>query len=312
MTDEPGGKKEAGAAADPETKGWRKRLKEFFRKRYLSKNIMPVPLDDIDWTDIDDGLGKVFKWAVDEANGAVSYYLKKTKWNRRAGWGIRVAIGFLAAAAAILPIVSQLTINSSGESWLKPVWATLVAAVAAALYGLDRSVGWTNAWIRFIKTANTIHALLNDFCLEWNMALGPLMEKGLKAEDIPKMVKIAKDFIENVNKSIETETRAWISDYKKATAEFEVILEKQAGEKEGLEVSSIKPVKITDNDVHIIAVQDKARKCIILEGKAKIKVGDADYQEKGQGDSFDIPAGTGLEIQKSEGESFTYVLTGKE
>lgn len=206
------------------------------KKTAMPKNIVTKKFPVVDWDgDAEqrkNSLEAVFKWASEEANEAIDYYMGRTRWNRKFGWGIKVFSALFVAAAAIIPVLSQLYTNSSGHTKVPPGYASLAAAVAAALYGLDRTLGWSNAWIRFIKTRGAIHALLDDFNLKWAKAKASLTKDVLQPTDIPNMIDLAKEFVDGVNKSIETETEAWISDYKKASAEFEAILKEATGEKE--------------------------------------------------------------------------------
>lgn len=198
-------------------------------KRNLnSGDLKASDFPDISWSEIkpEDGLHIVFNWAEGQGVSAVNYYLSKKKWDKRCGWMIKFTSAFLVAVAAILPTVSQLATNNYGRTWLPPVYATLVAAVAGALYGLDRAMGWSNGWMRNIKTAGAIHALLDDFVLDWARVTSSLKGNEIQEEDIQQLIEKAQRFVANVNEAIETETEAWISDYKKASAEFTKLLEK--------------------------------------------------------------------------------------
>ncbi|HEY5532144.1 MAG TPA: SLATT domain-containing protein [Candidatus Anoxymicrobiaceae bacterium] len=285
----------------------------------MSENIATNDFPPVDWDDgkekLNESLNLVFKWATGEAKAAINYYITKTKWNRRMGWGIRLVSAISVAVAAVLPTISQLLTNSAGHTKLPPVYATLAAAFAAALFGLDRTLGWSNAWIRYMKTAGAIHTLLDGFNLQWSKARSRLSRKGPQVTEIPQMIDLAKEFVDRVNKTIETETKTWISDYKKASAEFAKILEEATGtdgdgDSDGTNAGE--PIEITDKNPQAVEAREKARICLIVQGKGTIKVGDKDPEDVDQGDSIDIPAGDSFTITKTSDKLLIYVLAEKE
>lgn len=271
---------------------------------------------EISWGKVrpDEALGIVFHWATNQGISAVNYYLIKKKWDKRCGWIIRFLSAVLVAIAAILPTVSQLTTNNYGRTWLPPVYATLVAAVAGALFGLDRAMGWSNGWMRNIKTAGAIHTLLDDFVLEWTKMTSSLNSGSVSYDDLGLLIEKAREFVASIHVAIDTETEAWISDYKKANAEFTKLLEKGL-ESEYLQEDKSKlsrTATITDNDVHEEKAGNKDRVCMILKGKAVVTIGGGPGKDVEQGDSISIPPDTALKISKKSSGPLSYYLVDKE
>ncbi|MHC4666746.1 MAG: SLATT domain-containing protein [Planctomycetota bacterium] len=97
------------------------------------------------------------------AEGAIEWYLQAK--SRKKMWAIRLrALSILlVSAAAVIPILSQMITNEQGEQVIAPAWASVALVIAAMLVALDRLLGCSSSWIRYISTEFRLQKLLDEF-----------------------------------------------------------------------------------------------------------------------------------------------------
>ena len=63
---------------------------------------------------------------------------------------VRVAALLLGAIAALLPILSEIFVAEDDTPVFAPGWASVALAIAAALVAIDRYLGASSAWMRYM------------------------------------------------------------------------------------------------------------------------------------------------------------------
>lgn len=96
----------------------------------------------------------------------------------------------LGLVAAVLPVISELTITA-GKPAVAPGWAAVALAGAAACVGLDRYLGFSSGWMRFMTAEQQLARQRQAFEYAWNELLVPMRRRGHRA---PSMCSVALAF----------------------------------------------------------------------------------------------------------------------
>jgi hypothetical protein len=100
------------------------------------------------------------------------------------------------------------------------LWASLLLGVAAALFGLDKTFGFSSGWARYVLTATNIRKTLEEFRMEW----AELMAKAgtsLTADNVAPLLERAKKFRSDVEGLVLQETKDWVTEFQSTMAQME-------------------------------------------------------------------------------------------
>src|SRR5262249_19437017 len=104
-------------------------------------------------------------YAINEAAKSINWYWKGKPTKSAPSYIIRFLAWILAAVAGLLPIVGGLLPKI--QSLSKPLWPSLLLGIAAALFGLDKTFGYSSGWARYVLTATNIRKVAEDFRMDW-------------------------------------------------------------------------------------------------------------------------------------------------
>jgi hypothetical protein len=175
---------------------------------------LPRPdLDQLAWTPDKRGesLGVVFTHAVALAHGAEDWYAARRRAKRWGGRALRIGAIVLGAVAAILPVLAE--IEGDGGNRIPPGWATIVLAAAAMLVALDRFLGFTAGWLRYMSTELAITRLRHDFEYEWQERLVTLASEPSHEETLA-LIQLARTLVLSVDDAISAETGTWAVEFR--------------------------------------------------------------------------------------------------
>jgi hypothetical protein len=175
----------------------------------------------------DASLEKVFNYATGEGKAAVAWYGESRK--RKKSWVFRLRSGAAAMAsiAALLPIASQIF----PASQIPPAWTTVALALGAGFLGIDRYLGLSSGWMRYVKAEQKIARLQQRFQFDWEERQAQIAGPPESA-DITELLEIASTFIGQLKDVIEKETDAWILDFKKSLAVLDKALQTRPEEED--------------------------------------------------------------------------------
>lgn len=171
-------------------------------------------LDELEWSPEHraESLSHVFGHAVGLATAAEEWYAGKRRPKRRWGRVLRVGAIVLGAAAAVLPILAQISSNDDRPS-IAPGWAAVALASAAALVALDRYLGFSTAWMRFMTAELQITRLRHDFEYAWQV--GRVGAPASPSDDeVAALLARARDFVLAVDDVMADEIAAWVAEFR--------------------------------------------------------------------------------------------------
>jgi SMODS and SLOG-associating 2TM effector domain 2 len=129
------------------------------------------PLGELDWSPNarTESLSKVFAQAVAVSKNAENWYDGKYRSKRQWGRRLRMTAIVLGIVGGVLPIVTEIT-SSSGKPTIAPGWTAVALVLAAGCGILDRYLGFSSAWMRFIVAMQRLERQRRDFEYAWNEA----------------------------------------------------------------------------------------------------------------------------------------------
>jgi hypothetical protein len=178
-------------------------------------------LEQLDWSPDkrEASLTRVFEHATGLCRDAEGWYGKRRGYKRHWGRALRMGAILLAAAAAVLPVVIEITKKSSGATSISPAWSSIGLALSALLVALDRLLGFSSAWMRFMTTQLRLGRLRHDFEYAWQQ--GRLAADLDSEADVKGLIALACQFVLAVDDALADETTGWIGEFRTSLAQTE-------------------------------------------------------------------------------------------
>ena len=180
----------------------------------MSDDLGASALEACEWTTSQraKSLRVVFEHAVGLAHDAEAWYARKRPVKRRWGRALRVGAIVLGAAAAVLPILTQIY-TGPGSQEIAPAWAAVALAGAAMLVALDHYFGFSDGWMRFMLAEQRITRLRHNFEYAWNREHA-FLEEQLTAEQVAALLELARGFVLAVDDVVGEETSQWVTEFR--------------------------------------------------------------------------------------------------
>lgn len=173
-------------------------------------------------------LNTVYDYTVDEVQDTIAWYVKNIRGKRRWGWWLRVAAVFFAGLGTIYPIMIELIFFEGFLSvFNSPIWATVFLSFGAGALAVDRIFGFSNAWMRYMKTQMLLECKLDDFEYLWEMESIKAQGEIPTNEQVQARVAQCATFRREVAKIVEEETSVWVQEFQSAMQSLNDSLQSQ-------------------------------------------------------------------------------------
>lgn len=247
----------------------------------------------LDPTKLDEDLDRLYGVVVEKASNAIAYYQGRKTPKRFWARLIRLSAVILFSLAGLIPLLwATVTGFFDGAPLVIPEnpnadeikefiqqnlttgvdsgrLGLLVAAVAAALIGMDKFLGLSSSWARYISAELSLHRNLDRFQMDWALANAALNDGDAERHRPIERLQLLKDFSMEISRINEDETKVWISEYQSALA----ALEKFAKERE--------------EAMHPGSIQVNIQRGAEVQGVVKVLIDGQKLQETG-GDSVAV------------------------
>lgn len=174
-----------------------------------------IKTTDLVWepSDVPGSLDALYQYVKDRATKAIDWYLESKRDKKTWAIWLRVLAILLASAGAIIPILSQIITDPKGNQIIAPAWASVALVLAGVLVALDRFLGCSSSWIRYISTELRLQKILDEFQIDWQCQKSKWKDAGPDDKQTEGMFATAKQFIQEVDQLIIEETNAWIAEF---------------------------------------------------------------------------------------------------
>ena len=161
-----------------------------------------------------------------QAEEAIAWYKANKRSKSRWARVLRALAIIFTTTGALIPVVVSLPIVISTNIAMEK-WAFVVLALAAACIGIDKFYGLSSGWVRYMRSAQTIEKDLYSFELSWVAAMARLGGAVPSPGQVVEFLKLCSDFLTQVMKEIELETKQWIVEFQSSLADLEKSTEAQ-------------------------------------------------------------------------------------
>ena len=186
------------------------------------RNLKPGDFPELSWKveEVATSLKTVFEYATRQADDASQWYLAKKGPAKWGGWFLRGAAIVATAVAGVIPVLGSIY-PAGDRLHVHPGWASIAVAVAVLLVALDKLLGFTSAWVRFILAAQEIKTELEVFRFDWQLAKLRWSLKKEKIEDVPALLELAKAFVVKLQDIVGRETQEWAAEFQSVIKQFD-------------------------------------------------------------------------------------------
>lgn len=173
--------------------------------------------------DLDSGALSDWNWNPEKSaesldalrSACIKFSADTIDWYNRKKSAKQVLAKFLRMTAIVLGGVSALLlIGSQQENGPSAAFATGTMVVAGTLVALDRFFGFTNAWIRFIETANSIRVVQRNFLFDWETQEVGWATGGPTEEQVKRALLLARGFVVSVDAAVTDEIAEWAQQFR--------------------------------------------------------------------------------------------------
>lgn len=185
------------------------------RRKRRAGDLRPDAFPEMSWAggDVEASLHALYRYAEAEALKANDWYLQKKRRKRPLGQWLRGVAIVLIAGAGLVPILSELW-QTGGNPVIRPGISPLLIGVAALLLFLDRFLGATSSWMRFLSASQLIEARLRQFRFDWARQQAALQGKPPDAVQIQRLIGLCHGFLADVDRIVQEETQIWAQEFR--------------------------------------------------------------------------------------------------
>lgn len=201
------------------------------------KNIESREWEPIDWGKLPalEGLERMRDRAQQQAIETVDwYYSKKNSKNFWSRWLRLWAIAY-TILGGLVPVLSAAGfIQLLSHYWLHigveriQFWELrfnqlgyVFIGIAAGCVAFDRFFGFSTNWMRYIGATMRIETARVRFAYDWEHIVAPLKGAEPDAKQIQELLEILEKFSLSVREAVETETSAWIAEFRTNLAQLD-------------------------------------------------------------------------------------------
>jgi hypothetical protein len=168
---------------------------------------------------------KIGEFVINEATSELCWYKKHLQTKRFAAILVRVLELIAIGISAIIPLIGSVFDKFS----INPIWITIAIAFAGGLLGIDKYLGFSTGWLRYIKTFMLIEMRTRMFTLEWKKEIVKISDNPTTNE-MDEMLDLSIKYLSDIQLYINEETNAWIQEFSASIKEVEDLVNQKKQE----------------------------------------------------------------------------------
>jgi hypothetical protein len=179
------------------------------------RDLRPEAFPSLSWEpqEVAQSLETLYRYVEGEALKANDWYLRKKGPNRRLGQWLRGLAILLTAGAGLVPILSELW-QIGRQPMIRPGWSPLLLGLAALFLLLDRFLGGTSSWMRYLAASQAIGDLLRRFRFDWTLQQAACAGQPPDAAHTERLIGLCHRLLAGVDRVVQEETQAWASEFR--------------------------------------------------------------------------------------------------
>ncbi len=173
-------------------------------------NLVSAALPQLDWTADHLTLATtLYRWTESSAIATLEWYLREKKGKAAWSRALRALAVILAAVGGVFPFIAVGTGRTAYAFWGYPVLGAAAGCVA-----LDRALGLSSSWMRYLTAAVSIEKLLAEYQLRWAEMCAEINGGNMSAAQFKVMVDEIRQFADNLGDLVIGETRNWVEEFR--------------------------------------------------------------------------------------------------
>ncbi|HST58619.1 MAG TPA: SLATT domain-containing protein [Longimicrobium sp.] len=187
----------------------------------MAKDLIPIELGKLPW---DEGtraesLAKVYDHVTGDARTAIRWYQESRKPKKWVATALRSSAVLLLSLSGLVPLVAAVFPPPTGREF-NPLVTSLMVALAAALFGIDKFFNYSAGWMRYVRTGLTLRTALSEFEFEWQISRAAWTAPEPTTEQTGEMLSRCNVFAARINAIVTEETHAWIAEFQASLAQL--------------------------------------------------------------------------------------------
>ncbi|EDN70582.1 conserved hypothetical protein, membrane [Beggiatoa sp. PS] len=187
----------------------------------MKEDLYPSHLNESDLEEKD--LKTLRREAETKAKEAINWYIQRK--NSKSAWSkfLRISAIFMIFAGGLSPILQ-------GIEWFNLQdcqYGYIALALAAVCIVLDKFMGFSSSWMRYMTTAVKLQKALADFQTDWILIWSEVKDNIPTVEQNRQLLQRIKDFRLKMLAEIEQETQMWTHEFQSNLAQLERVTQTQ-------------------------------------------------------------------------------------
>lgn len=190
----------------------------------MTKDFNAVELGQLSWADGDraECLRQVYARVIADARSAIEWYQDNKRPKKWLATGIRWTAVLLITASGLIPlgveVLPDIFPSLPDSSEFNALWISLVVALAAAVFGIDKFFNFSSGWMRYVRTDLALRSALGEFEFDWQVARASCSAPEPTPEQTAAMFARCKAFAAAITAIVTEETNASISEFQASLA----------------------------------------------------------------------------------------------
>jgi len=173
-----------------------------------------------------DKLKELFDDLLKKADDTINWYHTCRRKKGNAAKGIRISAIMLLIACTLMPYLASISDDKTKMVILSVGY--ILAGVGGGILLLDRYVGLTNSWIRFVLTGMDLENMRNAFAENWQIIY--LRSLPLTREKFCDLVAAMINFQNSFNATVKKETETWAREFQQNLKDLMTALQQKGEE----------------------------------------------------------------------------------
>ena len=185
----------------------------------MPKDLSPIQLGKLPWDDGNraESLAAIYDHVSRNAHAAIQWYQLSRRPKKYMAMLLRWSSVLLISASGLVPLVVAV---APGETEWNPLITSLMVAMAAALFGLDKFFNYSTGWMRYVRTDLALRTAMGSFEFEWQIARSGWSTAQPTAEQAAELLARCAAFADRINAIVAEETNLWIAEFQASLAQL--------------------------------------------------------------------------------------------
>jgi hypothetical protein len=187
----------------------------------MKDNLQALPLEALDWSG--NRSASIDTLAIQlrqQCQKAIDWYVAAKIPKKQGATWLRALIILFTSLAGLLAVLAPIRDDPALDFYVHPAWISVAAALAAALLGLDRFLGFSRGWIRYIQTELELRTALNAFNLGWHRRRSEWPNGVPSDTQLDDAFKAIAEFLGVIDGVVKEETEQWVADFQASMQEL--------------------------------------------------------------------------------------------